>query len=117
MYTAMADKKLNNILSEVVKDVKNLYGEKLKEIVLYGSYSRGQNDDESDIDLLILIDIDESELKYYDKKLNNIISDIGYRHMKVLSLIDISYEKFNHWIDVVPFYKNVKNEGIIVYEQ
>jgi len=117
MYTAMADKKLNNILSEVVKDVKNLYGEKLKEIVLYGSYSRGQNDDESDIDLLILIDIDESELKYYDKKLNNIISDIGYRHMKVLSLIDISYEKFNHWVDVVPFYKNVKNEGIIVYEQ
>ncbi|KJS88777.1 MAG: DNA polymerase III subunit beta [Peptococcaceae bacterium BICA1-8] len=113
----MADKKLNNILSEVVKDVKNLYGEKLKEIVLYGSYSRGQNDDESDIDLLILIDIDESELKYYDKKLNNIISDIGYRHMKVLSLIDISYEKFNHWVDVVPFYKNVKNEGIIVYEQ
>ena len=117
MYTAMVDKKLNNILSEVVKDVKNLYGEKLKEIVLYGSYSRGQNDDESDIDLLILIDIDESELKCYDKKLNNIISDIGYRHMKVLSLIDISYEKFNHWVDVVPFYKTVKNEGIIVYEQ
>ncbi|KJS21881.1 MAG: DNA polymerase III subunit beta [Clostridiaceae bacterium BRH_c20a] len=113
----MADKKLKNILSEVVKDVKNLYGEKLKEIVLYGSYSRGQNDDESDIDLLILIDIDESELKYYDKKLNNIISDIGYRHMKVLSLIDISYEKFNHWVDVVPFYKNVRNEGIIVYQQ
>jgi predicted nucleotidyltransferase len=117
MYAAMMDKKMDNILSEIIEDIKNLYGEKLKEIVLYGSYSRKQQDDESDIDILILVDTDESELKYYDKRLNNIISDIGYRHKKVLSLIDMSYEKFNYWVDVVPFYKNVKDEGVIIYEQ
>lgn len=116
MYVSTTDKNLNNILDEVVNDVKSLYGEKLKEIVLYGSYSRNQQDDESDIDILVLIDVDESELKYYDKMLNNIISDIGYRHKKVVSLIDLSYEKFNYWADVVPFYKNVNNEGIVIYE-
>jgi len=117
MYVSMRDKNLNNILNEVINDVKNLYKEKLKAIVLYGSYSRNQQDDESDIDILVLVDVDEPELKYYDKMLNSIISDIGYRHKKVVSLIDLSYEKFNYWADVVPFYKNVKNEGIIIYEQ
>lgn len=117
MYVSMRDKNLNNILNEVINDVKNLYKEKLKAIVLYGSYSRNQQDDESDIDILVLVDVDEPELKYYDKMLNSIISDIGYRHKKVVSLIDLSYEKFNYWADVVPFYKNVKNEGIIIYER
>ncbi len=117
MYVSMRDKNLNNILNEVINDVKNLYKEKLKAIVLYGSYSRNQQDDESDIDILVLVDVDEPELKYYDKMLNSIISDIGYRHKKVVSLIDLNYEKFNYWADVVPFYKNVKNEGIIIYEQ
>ena len=117
MYVSMRDKNLNNILNEVINNVKNLYKEKLKAIVLYGSYSRNQKDDESDIDILVLVDVDEPELKYYDKMLNSIISDIGYRHKKVVSLIDLSYEKFNYWADVVPFYKNVKNEGIIIYEQ
>lgn len=117
MYVSMRDKNLNNILNEVINDVKNLYKEKLKAIVLYGSYSRNQQDDESDIDILVLVDVDESELKYYDKMLNSIISDIGYRHKKVVSLIDLSYKKFNYWADVVPFYKNVKNEGIIIYER
>jgi len=117
MYVSMLDKNLNNILNEVINDVKNLYKEKLKAIVLYGSYSRNQQDDESDIDILVLVDVDEPELKYYDKMLNSIISDIGYRHKKVVSLIDLSYEKFNYWADVVPFYKNVKNEGIIIYER
>ncbi len=117
MYVSMRDKNLNNILNEVINDVKNLYKEKLKAIVLYGSYSRNQQDDESDIDILVLVDVDEPELKYYDKMLNSIISDIGYRHKKVVSLIDLNYEKFNYWADVVPFYKNVKNEGIIIYER
>lgn len=63
------------------------------------------------------VDTDESELRFYDKKLNKIISDIGYQHLKVLSLVYINYEKFYNWVDVLPFYKNVKDEGITIYEQ
>lgn len=112
-----SDYKLNNIIKEIVDSVRTLYDEKLKEIILYGSYARGDYDNESDIDLMVLVDIDETKLKDYEKELNEIISDIGYRHMEVLSLVDLSYEKFNNWVDVVPYYKNVRNEGIILYEQ
>jgi len=67
---------MDNILNEIVNDVKALYGENLKKIILYGSCARGQNNDESDIDLA-LIDANETEIKYYSKKLNDIISYIG----------------------------------------
>jgi len=111
------NEELNTILSEVTESIKKLYGSKLKKIILYGSYAMGCQDEESDIDLMVLIDMDEPQLRNYDKKLNEIISDIGYRHLKVLSLIDMSYEKYNKWVDVVPYYKNVKNQGVVVYEQ
>lgn len=69
------------------------------------------------MDIIVLVDADDIELRSYDKEFNNIACDIGYKYMKVISLIDMSYEKFLNWVDVVPFYKNVKNEGIILYEK
>ena len=117
MDLPVLNEELNTILSEVTESIKKLYGSKLKKIILYGSYAMGCQDEESDIDLMVLIDMDEPQLRNYDKKLNEIISDIGYRHLKVLSLIDMSYEKYNKWVDVVPYYKNVKNQGVVVYEQ
>lgn len=106
---------IKTVLSEVTSAMKELYGSKLKEIVLYGSYAKDEQDEESDIDIMLLIDMNDEELKSYDKKLNSIISDIGYKYMKVISVIDMSYKKFNNWVNVVPFYKNVVNEGVVLY--
>ena len=106
---------INNILNEVISVAKELYGYKLKEIVLYGSYAKDEQDEESDIDIMLLIDMNDEELRNYDKSLNAAISDIGYKYMKVISVIDMNYKKFNNWANVVPFYKNVVNEGVMLY--
>ena len=42
---------LNSLLSEFLKSSKELFGEKLKDIILFGSYARGDYDDESDVDI------------------------------------------------------------------
>ncbi|WPX07782.1 nucleotidyltransferase domain-containing protein [Anaerocellum danielii] len=50
----MSDIKLGNyqdIINEVVEELKGLYGDKLKKIVLYGSYAKGTQNEESDIDI------------------------------------------------------------------
>jgi uncharacterized protein len=103
------------ILGEVIVAMKRIYDGKLKEVVLYGSYAKGEQDDESDIDVMVLVDVNDNELRNYDKELNNFSCDIGYKYMKVISLVDMSYEKFINWVNVVPFYKAVQNEGIILY--
>lgn len=104
-----------NMLDELIGYLKDLYGDKIKEIVLYGSYAKGTEDEESDIDVAVILDIDEQEIRMYEKRLNEIISEISYKYMKVISLIDLSYEKFISWCNVLPFYKNILNEGVILY--
>ncbi len=106
---------IKNILDEIIESMKKIYGEKLKEVLLYGSYAKGLEDEESDIDIMVLLSLDDNEIESYNKKLNESITDISYNSMKVISLIDLSYDKFNNWVNVVPFYKNVLNEGIVLY--
>ena len=43
-------------IKEFKKDVKKLYGNRLKHIILYGSYARGSATEDSDIDLLIVLE-------------------------------------------------------------
>ena len=35
--------------------------------------------------------------------------------MKVIFLIDMSYEKFMNWVNIVPFYKNVQTDDVVLY--
>lgn len=52
MNIPILDEQLNTILGEITDNIKDLYGSKLKKIILYGSYARGHQDEESDIDLM-----------------------------------------------------------------
>lgn len=64
---------------------------------------------------MVLLNLDDYEIENYNKKINKVICDISYKSMKVISLLDISYDRFVNWVNVVPFYKNVLNEGVVLY--
>ena len=51
------------------------YGDKIREIILYGSYARGEASKDSDIDLLVLIDdtINPSDVR---RSLSDLLFDI-----------------------------------------
>ena len=36
----------------------DVYGKDLKDIILFGSYARGDNNDESDMNIMVLVDLD-----------------------------------------------------------
>jgi uncharacterized protein len=43
------------LLNEARTAIKNIYGDRLAKIILYGSYARGEQTEESDIDLLVVL--------------------------------------------------------------
>lgn len=109
------DENIRNMLLELAESLHRVYGEKLKRVVLYGSVARGKQTVDSDIDVMILVDGDKDELRLYDDRLNDVSTDFSLKYLKVLSVVDISYQEYENWRNLSPFYRNVSKEGIILY--
>lgn len=109
------DENIRNMLLELAESLHRVYGEKLKRVVLYGSIARGTQTVDSDIDVMILVDGDKDELHLYDDRLNDVSTDFSLKYLKVLSVVDISYQEYENWRNLSPFYRNVSKEGIILY--
>ena len=88
---------------------------KLKSIILYGSVARGAATSESDIDIMILVDGYAEELKKYEEQLTDVSTDFALEYFKVFSIIDVSYSEFSQWKQTLPFYRNVDDEGVVLY--
>ncbi|MDK2901817.1 MAG: uncharacterized protein PWR14_721 [Thermosediminibacterales bacterium] len=106
---------VDTLLRDLEKRLKYIYGEKLKKILLYGSYARGDNDEESDLDIMVLVDMDEKEIKKQQGKVLDVVVDLTTRYGIVLSVIENNYDYFYEWADVLPFFANIKREGVVIY--
>ena len=109
------DRELKSILDKLAESLINAYRDKLKSVILYGSFARGTAAPESDIDVLVLVDSPLEELKKYQDQLCDVSTDFALQYFRVFSIIDVSYAEFNEWKQVLPFYHNVANEGVVLY--
>ena len=95
--------------------MSNLFKNQLKQIILFGSYARGDYEEYSDLDIMILVDLKDEEIKQLTNGVIEISSNIGLENDIVISPIIKNINQFNSWLPVLPFYKNVVNEGVTVY--
>ncbi len=107
---------MHSLLSEYVSTVRKIYGHHLKQVILYGSYARGDYTKDSDVDLMLLVDLDEMELEKYSDALSELDFDYNVEHNIWMMPIVRNRKNFFKWSDSYPFYKNVKTEGISLYE-
>lgn len=107
-------KNVDNEIQKFVKKVQQLLGDRLKKIILYGSYARGDYNKKSDIDIMILSDLSFKEIEDYRDKISDIAYDIELDTGIILSPVIKNIEKYNSRIHFVPFYKNVQKEGVVL---
>ena len=103
---------LNNILAQVHKQAVLLFGDRLADMVLYGSYARGDFDEGSDIDIMILAHIDPALVSGYLVSLRDKVYMLEIENDCVISLSITPVCNFEKYKNVSPFYRNVCNEGI-----
>jgi predicted nucleotidyltransferase len=53
---------LDKITNEITKSIISVLGDSLHNVILFGSYARGDYDAESDVDILVLADIENDEM-------------------------------------------------------
>jgi predicted nucleotidyltransferase len=105
---------LNEITARVVQAARDILGDKLHRVILYGSYARGDQDDESDIDILVLADIPMEETSGAREKIRDILPAIGVEYGVVLSLCITPTAIFYRRLNVLPFYGNVLADGVVL---
>ena len=65
----MCDKsQLNKITGQIIEAYRDIYGQSIKTIVMYGSFARGDFDDESDIDFAAIVEGERQVLQKNWKK-------------------------------------------------
>jgi uncharacterized protein len=116
---AKTQAELKQLLEELVQNITPIFDQKLKRVILFGSYARGDYDEESDIDVMLLIDDEAKTLQSkYRKPVQRVTSDINWKYDALVCSILQNEQDFYAAVEsIIPFYRNVEKEGITVYEQ
>lgn len=105
---------LTDITEKIALLSKSVFGDKLDSAILYGSYARGEQTPESDVDIMILANVPREKLSSYKKPFISLTSELGLLHDVVVTVTLKDTETFNKYLEAVPFYANVKKEGISI---
>lgn len=111
--------RIKDILEEYVKGLSKIIGKSLKQVILYGSYARGeqdQNGEISDIDIMILVNLTQEEIRKLEKKIIDYSYELDLEYNILLSPIIENFEDYNNRIEYMSFYKNIEKEGVLLNE-
>ena len=103
---------ITEIMQQFADSLRKLLGNTLDSVIVYGSYARGDYSELSDIDVMILVTLTEEKIK----KISDEISDMAFEYLMKFG-VDISpvitnIDHFNYWVDNLPYYRNVRDEGV-----
>lgn len=100
------------VAADLKQALKKIYGDDLKNLILFGSYARGDAHKNFDIDLLAVIDSPPASFDPCEEieRMNDAIYEMVLKYDVAISVIPVSgYQYFN---SPNPLFVNVKNEGI-----
>ena len=106
---------VNNLLEQYVEEIKRIYGINLQKVILYGSYARGDYTQDSDIDIMILVNMSDEEISGKRHELSDTTFDYNFDYNIQIMPIVKNMGHFNRWLGAYPFYNNVQNEGVELY--
>lgn len=99
---------IEHIVREFKEKAEKLYGKRLKNIILYGSWARGQATEDSDIDLAIVLDGEVDPCREIDAMID-LITDINLDFETLLSVFPLSVTDFRQLNS--PLLLNLRKEG------
>ena len=103
--------KIKTILSQLKTQLQNLYGDRLVNIVLFGSQARGDAVFGSDIDVLVVL---KGPVKVGEEieRTGHFVADLSLKNDEVISCLFMEIE---HYVNRQgPLLRNIRKEGVIL---
>lgn len=104
----------DEMILELVKGLCDIFDSSICQIILYGSVARKEETSESDIDIAIILK--EALSAENRSRFLDLAAELDTKYDRVFSIIDIEQEKMDKWRKVLPFYKNIEKEGIVLWK-
>lgn len=100
---------IQRVLQELKEHLGHLYGERLKGVYLFGSYARGEADEESEIDVLIVLDRVENYSREIDRT-SELIARLSLECDRSISCVYLPEDRWKH--EETMFLINVRKEAV-----
>jgi len=98
-----------DLRTELKLGLNRIYGSRLKGIYLYGSYARREEEEESDVDILIVLDQFDIYAREVDRT-GELGSDLSLKYGITVSQVFI---RESDWLNGdTPFLSNVREEAL-----
>ena len=104
--------RLREMLDKFTVEMRGIFKENLVQVLLFGSYASGRQDDGSDVDIMVLVDLDKVTIKEYREKVIETICDLGMEYDILISPIIQNRNEFEKFKDASGFFKNVDKQGV-----
>lgn len=112
------DKRMNTnqavpiIINDMMERYRAVYGDALCKVYLYGSYARGDQHEDSDIDVVAIVRGNRAELQEKLKTVWEKSEELELEYEIIVSPTVIPFDEFEKYKDDLPYYRNIISEGI-----
>lgn len=103
-------------LEPFLQDIRELYGNDLKQVILFGSYARKEQTVDSDINLFVIVEDNLDSLKKKDNALYDASYELTLSSGVTVHPMAVSKTQFDKWKDVYPLYREIQKDGVVLYD-
>ncbi|HIK09121.1 MAG TPA: nucleotidyltransferase domain-containing protein [Oscillatoriaceae cyanobacterium M33_DOE_052] len=105
------DQKIEEIVKKTSQEIKNIYGNQLDRIILFGSQARGDARPDSDIDVLIVL---KNSFNYFQEsqRISEPIAELCLEYNVLISCAFATLQKYQEYDS--GFFRNIRREGVII---
>ncbi len=100
------------IIDGMSERIRRLFPEGEMDVILYGSYARNEQTEESDIDILYLVEMPRESISSKEWQIGEAAAELTLEYGVVVSPVVENRDYFNRNSDVLPFFANIQREGV-----
>jgi uncharacterized protein len=106
-------KNIQPIISEFTEQAKAHYGDRLAKIILFGSYARGEAHEESDVDLLVVLNDEEVKTNKEQDDISYPLWQLFLKYNLDLSVFPTSLKRFLTSEEYI--FRFIRKDGQLIY--
>jgi len=100
---------IQDVLTEMKQALRLIYGPRLKQVILYGSWARGDATDDSDIDIAVVLGGDVSPTLEIDRTVG-VVFEMNLKYGVLISVYPVSDAEYRNVSS--PLLLNLRREGV-----